>query len=61
MPPSKGRLFLASALLTRVHGMNRAESKRVSPYGRSDYKAVQIWGGGYYRAESKTEFQHRGI
>lgn len=61
MPPSKGRLFLASALLTRVHGMNRTQSKCVPPYGRSDYKAVQIFRGVYYRAESKTEFQHSGI
>lgn len=61
MPPSKGRLFLASALLTRVHGMNRTQTKCVPPYGRSDYKAVQIFRGDYYRAESKTEFQHSGI
>lgn len=57
MPPSKGRLFLASTPLTLLHGMNRTESRCVPPYGRSDYKAVQICRGIYYRVKSKTKFQ----
>lgn len=65
MPPSKGWLFLASALLTHIQYtacLNRTETKCVPAYGRSGYKAVQIFffrRG--YRAKSKTEFQHSGM
>ena len=37
--------LLPSAPLTLVYGTNWAESKYVPPYGRSDYKAVQIFRG----------------
>lgn len=47
MPSSKGWLFLAfSALLTHIQYMacmNRTETKCVPAYGRSGYKAVQIF------------------
>lgn len=46
MPPSKGWLFLASALLTHIQYtacLNRTETKCVPAYGRSGYKAVQIF------------------
>lgn len=43
---SKGRLFLASDALTRVHFLNRAESKCVPPSVRSNRKTAQIFVGG---------------
>lgn len=62
----KGPWALASTCFTCVHGMNRTESQCVPPYGRSDFKVTQIFffslrGAVYYRAKSKTEFQHSGI